>query len=56
MKVLHGFVDPIVASAIQKKRAGTQKDDDTLLQNLVKSTEGTRWCIGVLDSALIEGF
>lgn len=42
MKVLHGFVDPIVASAIQKKRAGAEKEDDTLLQNLVKSTEGTR--------------
>lgn len=44
MKVLHGFVEPIVASAIQRKRAGTQKEDsdDTLLQNLVNSTEGTR--------------
>ncbi|KAJ3501438.1 hypothetical protein NMY22_g18926 [Coprinellus aureogranulatus] len=37
--VLHEFVDPIVASAIQKKRVGGEKEDDTLLQNLVNSTE-----------------
>jgi hypothetical protein len=54
MKVLHEFVEPIVASAIQGKKeleaSGIkEKEDDTLLQNLVNSTEGTshRVCLPV---------
>ncbi|KAH9483183.1 Cytochrome P450 monooxygenase 75 [Psilocybe cubensis] len=43
MKVVHDFVDPIVAEAIKKKREGhgnvKEKEEETLLENLVNSTE-----------------
>lgn len=42
-KVLHGFIDPIVVSAIARKKAGrnvAETGEETLLQNLVNSTEG----------------
>ncbi|KAF8905815.1 cytochrome P450 [Gymnopilus junonius] len=45
MKIVNGFIDPIVAEAIRKKREVAQarivkdRDDETLLENLVNSTE-----------------
>jgi len=47
MSVVHDFINPIVAQAIQRKRdaevdsKGLEKDrdDETLLENLVNSTE-----------------
>jgi hypothetical protein len=40
-KVLNDYVDPILADAIAKKRAGvTEKDEETLLGHLVQFTEG----------------
>lgn len=43
MKIVHRFGDPIVAEAIKRKREGRsdleEKDDETLLENLVNSTE-----------------
>ncbi|PPQ73503.1 hypothetical protein CVT24_007649 [Panaeolus cyanescens] len=46
MKVVHDFIDPIVAQAIERKRElkavaqeEQDKDDETLLENLVNSTE-----------------
>ena len=43
MKVVHAFIDPIVAAAIEKKKRSAivvEKDEETLLENLVNSTEG----------------
>jgi hypothetical protein len=43
MRVVHAFIDPIVAAAIDKKKRSTivvEKDEETLLENLVNSTEG----------------
>ncbi|KAJ2932579.1 hypothetical protein H1R20_g4532, partial [Candolleomyces eurysporus] len=41
MKVVHAFIDPIVAVAIDKKKSTVvvEKDEETLLENLVNSTE-----------------
>lgn len=43
MKIVHNFVDPIVAEAIKRKKEGhrslKEKDEETLLENLVNSTE-----------------
>lgn len=43
MKVLMGFVDPILQSAMQKKGepfADAENDEETFLQHMVKSTDG----------------
>jgi hypothetical protein len=45
MKVVHDFIDPIVAAAISRKKEemlspSLDRDDETLLENLVNSTEG----------------
>jgi hypothetical protein len=43
MKVVHEFLDPIVAAAVRNKKESstvTEKDEETLLENLVNSTEG----------------
>ncbi|KAF8996805.1 cytochrome P450 [Cyathus striatus] len=41
MKIIHGFIDSIVAEAIFKKREDKERgaDDQTLLENLVNTTE-----------------
>ncbi|CAA7269194.1 unnamed protein product [Cyclocybe aegerita] len=48
MKVVYGFVDPIVVEAIKHKREMEGKiekdrDDETLLENLVNETEGKHY-------------
>ena len=45
MRVVHDFIDPIVAAAISRKKEemlspSLDRDDETLLENLVNSTEG----------------
>jgi len=45
MSIVNGFIDPIVADAIKQKRkaesnAEKPRDDETLLEHLVRSTEG----------------
>lgn len=45
MRVVHDFIDPIVAAAINRKKEemrspSLDRDDETLLENLVNSTEG----------------
>ena len=41
--IVHNFINPIVAQAIKRKRDSTglekDRDDETLLENLVNSTE-----------------
>lgn len=47
MKVVYEFIDPIVASAIKRKHesvVASEKEDETLLENLVNSTEGLCEC------------
>lgn len=42
-KVLHEFIDPIVVAAVERKKAAqpvVDPKEETLLQNLVNSTEG----------------
>lgn len=53
MKVVYEFIEPIVASAIKNKEkspSGTDKDEETLLGNLVNSTEGEQ-CRGIWNLA-----
>jgi len=43
MKVVHGYIEPIVADVLSKKRENVvpvEKDEETLLENLVNMTEG----------------
>ncbi len=51
MKVVHGFVEPIIEAALQKQKAlGSVRkkdineigDDETLLDHLVRMTSGAR--------------
>lgn len=54
MKIVHAFIDPIVKDAVAKKQmaktnganpeySGQEgRDGETLLENLVNSTEGSR--------------
>ena len=63
MNVVHDFINPIVAQAIQRKRdaeansTGLEKDrdDETLLENLVNSTEDPITLRDEIMSLLVAG-
>uniref|UniRef100_A0A8H7XXV3 Cytochrome P450 n=1 Tax=Psilocybe cubensis TaxID=181762 RepID=A0A8H7XXV3_PSICU len=59
MRVVHEFIDPIVAEAISRKRASVghvrEKDDETLLENLVNSTEDPITLRDEIMSLLVAG-
>ena len=61
MKVVHDFIDPIVAEAIRRKREVAEKgivkdrDDETLLENLVNSTEDPITLRDEIMSLLVAG-
>jgi cytochrome P450 len=63
MGVVHDFINPIVAQAIQRKRDGETKlkglerdaDDETLLGNLVNSTEDPITLRDEIMSLLVAG-
>ena len=64
MSIVHGFINPIVAQAIKRKRdteaadlTGLEKDrdDETLLENLVNSTEDPITLRDEIMSLLVAG-
>ncbi|KDR74352.1 hypothetical protein GALMADRAFT_250207 [Galerina marginata CBS 339.88] len=62
MGVVHSFIDPIVAEAIKKKReladsgvVNKDRDDETLLENLVNSTEDPITLRDEIMSLLVAG-
>ena len=63
LSVVHNFIDPIVAQAIKRKRnaeaesSGLEKDrdDETLLENLVNSTEDPITLRDEIMSLLVAG-
>jgi len=63
MSVVHDFINPIVAQAIQRKRDAEanstclekDRDDETLLENLVNSTEDPITLRDEIMSLLVAG-
>ena len=61
MSIVHGFINPIVAQAIKRKRdteadlEEKDRDDETLLENLVNSTEDPITLRDEIMSLLVAG-
>jgi cytochrome P450 len=58
IRVVHDFINPIVAQAIKRKRAteaDLEKDDETLLEHLVNSTEDPITLRDEIMSLLVAG-
>ena len=56
--IVHNFINPIVTQAINRKRdteADLEKDDETLLENLVNSTEDPITLRDEIMSLLVAG-